>query len=375
MKQRILAIVQKEFLQLIRDRRSVAMILLFPVWQIIIMGYVVGADVKNIHYAACDRDRSRVSREIVQKIDASGFFIDQGTVDSDAQLGQMLDNGKIKIGLVIPEGFSRDLDRGTAPTLQVLVDGSDSNTATVAQNYFLSILNNDQAQISQARFWKAQIQVAQPVILKTRFYYNPELKMVNFMIPGVMVHILIFIMALQIALSVVKERELGTMEQLLVTPVKPWELLLGKLLLYPPVGLLLATITVLLGSLWFAVPIKGSILLLFCNVMLFLLNTLGLGLLIAVISKTQQQAMICTIFGLIPNVLLSGFMFPISNMPVVLQWLTLLIPARYFIEINRMIYLKGIGITYFYPQMLALLLLGVLMVLAAIRKFHKYVSC
>jgi ABC-2 type transport system permease protein len=321
------------------------------------------------------RDHSRVSREIVRKIDASGYFVDCGAVDSNRQLGRMLDVGKIKIGLVIPGGFSRDLNRGAAPTLQVLVDGSDSNTATVAQNYFLSILNNYRSQISQTRFFKAQIQLEQPVVLKSRFYYNPELKMVNFMIHGVMVHILIFIMALQIALSVVKERELGTMEQLLVTPVKPWELLLGKLLLYPPVGLLLATITVLLGSLWFAVPIKGSILLLFCNVSLFLLNTLGLGLLIAVISKTQQQAMICTIFGLIPNVLLSGFMFPISNMPIVLQWFTLLIPARYFIAINRGIYLKGIGMTYLYPQMLALLVIGMIMVFVAIRKFHKYVSC
>jgi ABC-2 type transport system permease protein len=372
---RIMAIAQKEILQLLRDKRSVAMILLFPIFQIIIMGYVVGADVKNIHYAVCDRDHSRVSREIVRKIDASGYFVNQGAVNSDAQLGQMLDNGAIKIGLVIPDGFSRDLYRGTTPILQVLVDGSDSNTATVAQNYFLSILNNYQAQISQTRFLQAQIPVVQPVILKSRLEYNPELKMVNFMIPGVMVHILIFIMALQIALSVVKERELGTMEQLLVTPLKPWELILGKLLPYPPLGLILATVTILLGSLWFAVPIKGSILLLLCSVMLFLLNTLGLGLLIAVISKTQQQAMICTLFCLIPNVLLSGFMFPISNMPVVLQWVTLLIPARYFIEINRMIYLKGIGITYFYPQMLALLLIGTMMVAVAIRKFHKYGSC
>jgi ABC-2 type transport system permease protein len=371
---RILAIAQKEILQLKRDKRSVAMILLVPILQIIIMGYVVGADVKNIHYAVLDRDHSAMGREIVKKIDESGYFINQSFVDNDIQLSKMLDAGTVKIGLVIPVDFSRNVSRGAEPTLQVLVDGSDSNTATIAQNYFLGIINNYANQLSLERFFKLHIQVVQPVIFKSRFYYNPELKMVNFMIPGVMIHILIFIITMMIALSLVKEKEMGTMEQLLVTPVKSWELIFGKMLPYPLIGLLLATVTVLLSSLWFSVPITGNILLLFLGVVLFLVNILGMGLLIANISKTQQQAMISTIFFLIPNVLLSGFLFSISNMPVLLQWVTLMIPARYFIKISRGIYLKGIGMAYLYPQMAALFIIGVTIVAYAIGKFHKQVD-
>ena len=368
---RILAIARKEILQLRRDKRSLAMILLLPVFQIIIMGYVVGADVKNIHYAVLDRDHSSLSREMVRKIDASGYFIDRGPLNDDEQLDRMLDAGLIKIGLVIPAGFSRERQRGIRPALQVVVDGSDSNTATIAQNYFLGIINHYADQLSSQRLFERNIEVASPIVLKNRFYFNPELKMVNFMVPGVMIHILILIMTMLIALSLVKEKEMGTMEQLLVTPVKPWELLLGKLLPFPGIGLLLAIVTIGLGSLWFAVPVKGSIPLLFLGVALFIFNVLGMGLCIANVSKTQQQAMISTIFFLIPNVLLSGFFFPIDNMPPFLQWITWLIPGRYFIAISRGIYLKGIGMAYLYPQMIALFISGAGVLAYAVLKFQK----
>ena len=211
----------------------------------------------------------------------------------------------------------------------------------------------------------------QPVAFWYRVYYNPELKAVNYMVPAVTVLVLLLITTMLTALSIVKEKELGTIEQIMVTPVKPLEFIIGKLLPFPAIGVLDVIITITTGTLWFAVPIKGSLILLFCCALLFLMTTLGMGLLISAVSSTQQQAMLSTIFFLIPNILLSGFIFPVANMPAVLQWVTYIIPGRYFIEIIRAIFLKGLGISYLYPQMLALLLIGIFVLLISVRSFRK----
>jgi ABC-2 type transport system permease protein len=373
MNSRVLAIAKKEVVQLFHEKRTLPMIFVLPVIMVVIFGYVAGADIKNIKFAVVDRDKTALSREMITKIEHSRFFINQGMVTDDSELGSKLDAGNIKIGLVIPEGFSRDINRNSQPQIQVLIDGTDSNTATIAQNYFLSIISSFRQQISQkglAKMGNSQ-SLTSPITLNYQVYYNPELKATYFMVPGVTVMVLLLITTMLTALSIVKEKELGTIEQIMVTPIKSWEYILGKLLPFPFIGMLDVLLVGLVGSLWFGVPIRGSIFLLLCCSALFLMTTLGLGLLISTVSSTQQQAMLSTMFVLIPNILLSGFVSPIANMPKVLQWLTYIIPARYFIEIIRGIYLKGIGISYLYPQMLALAAIGILILGYSVKGFRK----
>jgi ABC-2 type transport system permease protein len=370
---RVLAIAQKEVFQLLRDKKVIPMILILPIIQVILFGYVAATDVKNIKFGVLDQDKSSISRQIVSKIEKSGFFINQGLFRDYPQLERAIDSGKVRIGLVIPAGFNQKLLSRKQPALQVIIDGTDSNTASIAQNYFLTNINSLGEQIMKERLAKTgvSVQSLQPVALKYRVYYNPEQRSVNYMVPAVTALVLLLITTMLTALSIVKEKEAGTIEQIMVTPVKPWEFILGKLLPFPFIGLVDVFLVVAIGALWFAVPIKGSILLLMVCSALFLLTTLGMGLLISTVSSTQQQAMLSTIFFLIPNILLSGFIFPVSNMPKALQWITIIIPARYFIEIIRGIYLKGIGIDRLYPQMLALAVIGVLILAYSVRSFRK----
>ena len=373
---RVLAIAKKELLQLFRDKHSLPLILVVPIIQVILFGYVAATDIKNIKFAVIDHDRSAISREIVTKIEKSGFFVNKGLLKDDAQMERMFAAGTIKIGLVIPAGFNRDLNKQIQPTLQVLIDGTDSNTASVAQNYFLNIIHSLSQRISVSRLARMGLNMAvvTPIAFKQRIYYNPQLRAVNYMVPGITVLILLLTTTMLTALSIVKEKETGTIEQIMVTPVKPWEFIVGKILPFPFIGLLDVFLVVTIGNLWFSITIQGSAFLLFFCSILFLMTTLGVGLLISTVSQTQQQAILSNMFFIIPNILLSGFIFPIANMPKALQWLTYLIPARYFLEIVRGIYLKGIGITYLYPQILALFILGALILLYSIRGFHKQLS-
>ncbi|HBE77828.1 MAG TPA: ABC transporter permease [Firmicutes bacterium] len=378
MNTRILAIAKKEVIQLFHEKRTLPMIFVLPVIMVVLFGYVAGADIKNVKYAVVDRDRSATSREIVAKIEHSRFFINEGLVADEAKIGKLLDAGKIKIGLVIPAGFERDIHSNAQPKLQVLIDGTDSNTATIAQNYFLSIINSMGQQIINTRLARmgGNLSPAGSAALNFNYhvYYNPELRATYFMVPGVTVMVLLLITTMLTALSIVKEKERGTIEQIMVTPVKSWEFILGKLLPFPFLGMLDVLLVGLVASLWFGVPIRGSIILLLGCSALFLMTTLGLGLLISTISSTQQQAMLSTMFILIPNILLSGFVSPIANMPKALQWLTFIVPARYFIEIIRGIYLKGIGIGFLYPQMVALAVIGILILAYSVKGFRKQLA-
>jgi ABC-2 type transport system permease protein len=373
MNTRIWAIAKKEVIQLLHEPRTLAMVFVLPVVMVLVFGYVAGADIKNVKFAVVDHDQTPLSREMVAKIEHSSFFINQGFLATEAQLGPKLDAGDIKIGLVIPKGFSRDIDRHQQPQIQVLIDGTDSNTATIAQNYFLSIISSLSQSISRAAILKSgsSQSLTLPINFMYRVYYNPELKAAYYMVPGVTIMVLLLITTMLTALSIVKEKERGTIEQIMVTPVKAWELVLGKLLPFPFIGMMDVLLVGLVASLWFGVPIRGSITLLLCCSALFLMTTLGLGLMISTVSSTQQQAMLSTMFILIPNILLSGFVSPIANMPKVLQWLTYIIPARYFMEIIRGIYLKGIGIRYLYPQMLALAAIGIIILAYSVKGFHK----
>ena len=373
MNSRILAVARKELLQLLRDKKSLPLIFIVPIIQVILFGYVTAMDIKHIGYAVLDRDQSAISREIVAKIDVSGYFENHGLVADYKAMEQLLDRGEIRIGLVFPAGFSRQVRAGQRPALQVLIDGTDSNTAAIAQNYFANIIRGYAERISSEQYLRQGIKIDQlrPLILKSRNYYNPELRMANYMIPGISVLVLILITTMLTALSIVKEKEQGTIEQIMVTPIKPWEFILGKLLPFPLVGLIDMFLVLTVGGLWFGVPLRGGYGLLFLGALLFIMTNLGIGLLISSISRTQQQAMLSTVFILIPSILLSGFVFPIANMPKALQVLTYLIPARYFLEVIRGVYLKGIGFRYLYPQLLLLLLFGVLVLGVSISKFKK----
>ena len=376
MNTRIWAIAKKEFFQLLRDRRTLPLILVIPVIQVILFGYVVAAEVKNISFAVFDQDHTEMSRELTAKLKNSSYFIDQGRIKKYNELDKLMAAGKIKIGLVIPVNFMRKVDRQMQPTLQVVVDGTDSNTAAIAQSYFLNIIDRFSQEIVTERLIKIGLGqvLAAPLAYQYRAYYNPDLRAPNFMIPAITVMVLMLTTTTLTALSIVKEKELGTIEQIMVTPVKPWEFILGKLFPFPFIGMLSVFLVVTLGDLWFEVPMKGSFLLLYLSAALFVMTTLGMGLLISTVSKTQQQALLSTIFFIMPSILLSGYIFPIANMPQVMQWLTFLIPARYYIEIVRAIYLKGLGINYLYPQMLALLIIGVAILGYSIKGFRKQIS-
>ena len=368
-----MAIAKKEVLQLFRDQKSLVMIFLLPVIQLVLFGYVVANDVKNIEFAIFDQDRSGLSRQLAAKIEKSGFFINQSPVDSYRVLEEKLNSGAIKIGLVIPQGFNRDLLAEKQPSLQVIIDGADSNTASIARNYLINIINSFAEQIRDEGLLKMgqSKTVKTPLDFKHRVYYNPELRSINYMVPGITALVLLIITTLLTALSVVKEKELGTSEQLMVTPIKPWEIISGKLVPFPVIGLFDLMLMIIIGNLWFGVPIKGSVFLLMASSLLFILASLGIGLLISTVSQTQQQAMLTALFFLIPNILLSGFLFPIANMPKILQTLTYLIPARYYLEIVRGIYLKGIGFAFLYPQILALAFYGFFILLHSVRSFRK----
>lgn len=373
MNPRVIAIARKEVLQLFRDHKSLVMIFLLPVIQLVLFGYVVANDVENIKFAVFDQDRSGLSRQLVTKIEKSGFFVNQSPIDNYRVLEEMLNSGAIKIGLVIPKGFNRDLLAAKQPSLQVIIDGTDSNTASIARNYLINIINSFAEQIRDERLLKMgqSKAVKTPLDFKHRVYYNPELRSINYMIPGITALVLLIITTLLTALSVVKEKELGTNEQLMVTPIKPWEIILGKLAPFPVIGLFDLMLMMIMGSLWFRVPIKGNLFLLGASSSSFIMASLGIGLLISTISQTQQQAMLSAMFFLIPNILLSGFIFPIANMPVILQTLTYAIPARYFLEIVRGIYLKGTGCADLFPQIAALAFFSVVILAYSVRSFRK----
>ncbi len=373
MNTRVMAIAKKEVLQLFRDHKSLVMIFLLPVIQLLLFGYVVANDVKNIKFAVFDQDRSGLSRQLVTKIEKSGFFVNQSPAVNYRALEEKLNSGVIKIGLVIPKGFNRDLLAAKQPSLQVIIDGTDSNTASIARNYFINIINSFAEQIRDERLLKmGQAKaVKTPLEFKHRVYYNPELRSINYMIPGITALVLLIITTLLTALSVVKEKELGTNEQLMVTPIKPWELILGKLAPFPLIGLFDLMLLMFMGSFWFGVPIKGNVFLLVISSFLFIMTSLGIGLLISTISQTQQQAMLSALFFLIPNILLSGFIFPIANMPVILQTFTYAIPARYYLEIVRGIYLKGTGFADLLLQIVTLTVFGLVILGYSVRSFRK----
>jgi ABC-2 type transport system permease protein len=367
---RLGAIARKEWIQLRRDPRSMILAFALPLFLLLFFGYAISFDVDEIRLVVLDRDRTPGSRALAQAFVSSGYFTIAEHVETEREAADRLMRARARGALVVPAGFERDLKSGARAPVQLLLDGSDANTATIAMSYADAI----------AARWSAGVvlrgrTVTRPLRLESRIWYNPELESRIMIVPGLIALIMSIIAALLTALTVAREWERGTMEQLAATPVARVEVILGKLVPYLGIGLFDVAITVAAGMLIFDTPLRGNPLLLAAMSFLFLTGALGLGIFISAAVKSQvlatQVAMIATY---IPAVLLSGFIYDIASMPVVLRTLTLLVPARYFIAVTRGIFLKGVGIGVLWPDALLMIAFAGLGLGLAVRVFRKEIA-
>lgn len=373
--ERVYRMLVKEFIQVLRDPRMKAMIFVMPVLQLILFGYAVTTDVERIRTAVYDLDRSPESRALVERFTASGYFSVTARPDDTRMRDELLDKGEVVIAVQINSGFADDLKSGRPAVIQTIVDGTDSNTGTVAMDYAQRIV----ADFSRTRsalptgLSPATVEV-QPIELRSRAWFNPDLRSRNYNVPGVIGVIVLLMSLLLTSMAIVREREIGTMEQLMVTPIRPVELILGKTLPFVLISYVDVLLVTAVGMLWFDIPIRGSFTLLLFGAGLYLMSTIGVGLFISTISRTQQQALMSTFFFYLPAVLLSGFMFPISNMPEAAQWIAYVNPLTYFLVIIRGIFLKGSGLAVLWPQFVALAVLGIVLLGASSLRFQKRIA-
>lgn len=366
----------KEFLQIFRDPKMRGIIFVIPVVQVLIFGYAVTLDVENIRTAVYDLDNSVASRELVARFERSGYFDVVRHVTSGEELKRLIDRGYIAAALQINSGFADDLRLGRTAEVQLIIDGTDSNTAGVVLDYSGKIAMQLSQDVLITRFTRVRGAFETPgrIELETRAWFNENLQSRNFYVPGVIAIVVMLITLMLTSMAVVREKEVGTIEQIMVTPITSVEFILGKTLPFALIGFVDVVLVTLVGVFWFKVPIQGSLALLFVATSLYIMSTLGIGLLISTVSRTQQQAMMSAFFFYFPAVLLSGFMFPIANMPQVVQWLTYVNPLRYFLVVVRGIFLKGIGPEILWSQMLALGVLGIATLWLAARRFQKTLS-
>lgn len=365
---RIKAIARKEIIQIRRDPLSLALAFLMPVILLFIFGYAISVDVDRLKTVVYDRDMSSLSRELIRGLKESGYFSIVGYLDNTVSLDRTLDEGNAMVAVTIPEDFSKQLHAGRQAQLQVIVDGSDSNTAAIAIGYLNSALA-----LAAARAGLGPGRP--PVDVRLRIWYNPELKSRNFIVPGLIAVIMTIIAALLTSLTIAREWERGTMEQIISTPVRPPELIIGKLVPYFAIGIIDTVISIIIVVALFGVPLKGSFVLLLFISSLFLTGGLSLGILISIVTKSQLAAsQVAVISSYLPALLLSGFMFSISNMPVPLQAITYLIPARYFVTALKEIFLKGSTAGSLLAEMCLLALFGLVVFVLAIKRFKKRVA-
>ena len=363
-------IIRKEFIQTFRDRRMLFPIFVAPVVQLILFGYAVTTDIKHISLAVLDYDRTHESRHLVSSFSQSESFNLDFYLKSFQEIDGLLDKEKIKAAVVIPRKFEKNLKKGET-SLQVILDGTDANSATIIMSYISQLIakhsENILTEIRDSR--GVGVVLSQP-----RVWYNPNLKSSVYMVPGVICLILLITTLLLTSMALTKEREMGTLEQLIVSPIKPLELIIGKTIPFVLIGLCDVVLIISAGKLIFDVPIRGNLLFLFGVALLFVLTTLSVGLFISTISRTQQQAMMTAFFFAMPAMLLSGIFSPIENMPKIIQYITLLNPLRYFSTAVRGILLKGNDISILWPQVLALFIFGITASVFSSLRFRKYLE-
>lgn len=369
MRRRIGALAYKEGLHILRDWRALMVVLVMPVLMLVLYGYAVNLDVKHLQVAVYDPDGSQASRELVRLVGASESFDVVAHLGHERDIAPLLESGKVKVVLVFPPDFGRRVARGERVPLQILVDGSDANTALLTIGDLQTLLADHSLRLIQEALRQ---EATLPVEARLRCWYNPNLRSVNYIVPGLIAVLLMMLSALLTSLCVVRERETGTFETLAVLPLRPSEIILGKLLPYVLIAWVDVALVTLAARWIFHVPFRGSLGLLMALSLLFLTASLGIGLLISVLARSQQVAMLVAVLTtMLPSVLLSGFIFPIRNMPLLVRTLTFLIPARHFLVILRGIFLKGLGLSSLWPEALMLGAFGVVVLTLASRRFEK----
>jgi ABC-2 type transport system permease protein len=378
--ERIFVILRKEFIQALREPRMRLLLFVPPMVQLIVFGFAVNLDVDHTRIAWMDMDRTPLSRDLRARFEGSGRFEVVALPANEEDVQRALDRGDAQAVVRVLPNFERDVLRGRPTEVQVLVDGTNSNTASLVSSYAGSIVADFAGAVSAER-QNVRILSRNPagavalpapeVVARARVWFNPDLYSRNYFVPGVIANIIMIVTLMLTAMAIVREKEIGTMEQLMVTPIRPLELMLGKTLPFAVVGLLDVALITGVALLIFHIPFRGSPLLLFFCATLFLMTSLGAGLFLSTVSQTQQQAMMMNFFFSMPAFMLSGFAFPIRNMPVVVQWLTYLNPLRYFMDILRGIFLKGVGASVLWPQMVALAAYGVAVLGLSALRFRK----
>lgn len=367
---RTLAVMRKEFIHIFRDPRTLAVMFLIPIIQLVLLGYAATTDVDHISTAVFDQDRTAQSRELIETYRASGYFDINYYVASEEALSRLIDGGKARAGLLIPVGYSKDLAREGTAQVSVVIDGSDPSIANAALSAATAVGQAKSAEIVQ-QMMGIDPEEQPGLEVRPRVWYNPELSSANFMIPGLIGTIMQFLTTFLTSMAIVRERERGTIEQLIVTPLKSYELIIGKLVPYVVIAFGDTLEVLAIGYFWFGVPIHGSLWLLLALSVLALMTSLGLGLFISTVSNTQQEAMLLSYFIMLPSIFLSGFMFPIAAMPKVLQYFSYAVPLTYFLIIVRGIMLKGIGLELLADQVIAMAVFGVILLMLSAARFRK----
>jgi len=370
--ERIRAILIKEFKEIFRDPRMRTIIFISPLLQIILFGYAANKDINYVPTAVYDQDNTLESRELLRRFTYSKYFVPEHYVFSEKEQNSVLDKGLVSAVIRIDRGFGRNVNAGKDASIQLVFDGTDSNTAMIVMGYANTIVSDYQQGLLKKEIEaKGLAQGLPKVDLRDRAWFNCNLISTNYYLPGVIATIITMMSLLLTCMAIVKEKEIGTMEQLTVSPLKPIELIAGKLIPFAVISLIQIILITILGVLWFDVPLRGSLLLLLFSTCIYLFTTLGIGLFISTISSTQQEAMMSVFLFYTPTMLLSGFAYPIANMPKIIQWLTIINPLRYFMVIIRSIFLKGVGIEVIWTQLLPLLVIGFFVISLSVLKFRK----
>ena len=369
--------VIKELLQVKRDKKMLAIIFMAPILQLIFLGYAANMDVDIVHTTIYDQDKTETSRNFIERLVETGYFQIDYNANSYEEITDLLNDGKTLVAIVIPKDFEKKINRRETTPLQTIFEGSDASKASIALGYIQGVTTRfSQNLITETKDKLGmKISLSGSITPEVRVWYNPEMKSRVFMVPGILGLVLMISTISLMSMAVVREREIGTMEQLIVTPIKKYQLLLGKLIPFTMIGFVILVIVMILMTQWFGIIIRGNRLFLLFSAFLFILSNLGIGLLISTVSKTQQQAMMASVFGvMMPMIYLSGFAFPIENMPKFFQYITYAIPLRYFITIIRGVVLKGIGFSSLWLETLILLGMGVSILVLSAMRFSKKVE-
>lgn len=361
---RFIGFVRKEFYHILRDKRTMIILFGMPVAQMLLFGFVITNEIRNVNIAILDKSRDEVTKEITSKILSSGYFKLYGYLDSDVQIEEKFRQGKVNEVMIFEEGFDRKLEREGHANIQLIVDATDANLARIVVNYTASIVSN------YLQIVNKDISIPLQIKPQIRMLYNEELKSVYMFVPGIMAMILMLISALLTSISIVREKELGSMEVLLVSPLKPLQIIIGKVTPYVLLSFINAVIIILLGYFVFDMPVKGSLLLLLAESILFIIMALSLGILVSTLTNNQQKAMFISMLGLmLPTILLSGFIFPVDNMPRILQWLSYIVPPKYFITITKNCMIKGTGFMYIWKETLVIVAMTLFFITLSVKKF------